>query len=189
MTRAADPPRRRRILKLIAIERSVRGVLLLAAGVYLFFNLHADFGKKADSIIRAIELDPRRPFLHRIVTDLHHLHASQLRIIAIGALGYGVLELVEGVGLWLYQVWAEYLTVVATSLLVPVEVFELIRHPSIWKAGGLAVNIAIVIYLAWGLWRRRLRDDLEGLPEDPEPAERVGDHQDHERDLSDQRVP
>jgi uncharacterized membrane protein (DUF2068 family) len=155
VTRAADPPRRRRVLKLIAVERTLRGLLLLAAGVYLLFNLNEDFGKKANSIMRAVELDPRRPFLHRIVTYLHHLHASDLRIVAFGALGYGALELVEGVGLWLDQLWAEYLTIVATSLLIPVEIYELVRNPSIWKAGGLVVNIAIVAYLAWGLWRRR----------------------------------
>src|SRR4051794_28878503 len=188
VTSAADPARRRRVLKLIAVERTARGLLLLAAGVYLFFHLHTDFGKKADSIMRAIELDPRRPFLHRIVSDLHHLHASELRIIAIGAVGYGMLELVEGIGLWLDQLWAEYLTVVATSLLIPVEVYELVRHPSMWKALGLTVNVAIVVYLAYGLWRRRSRDDLQGLPEHPEAAEGVGDHEDHERDLSDQRV-
>ena len=44
-----------------------------------------------------------------------------MRIAAIGALGYGVLELVEGTGLWLEQLWAEYLTVIATSLLIPLE--------------------------------------------------------------------
>ena len=155
VTSAADPPRRRRVLKLIAVERTVRGLLLVAAGIYLFFHLHTDFGRKADSIIRAVELDPRRHFLHRIVAYLHHLHASDIRIIAFGALGYGALELVEGVGLWLDQLWAEYLTVVATSLLIPVEIYELFRHPSVWKAGGLAVNVAIVAYLVWGLWRRR----------------------------------
>ncbi len=158
MTRAADPPRRRRVLRLIAIERTVRGLLLLAAGVYLFFHLHTDFGAKADSAIRAIELDPRRPFLHHIVTYLHHLHASDLRIVAFGALGYGALELTEGIGLWLDQLWAEYLTVVATSLLVPVEIYELIRNPTVWKAGGLVVNIAIVAYLVYGLLKRRSRD-------------------------------
>jgi uncharacterized membrane protein (DUF2068 family) len=188
VTRAGDPPRRRRILKLIAIERTVRGLLLIAAGIYLFFHLHTDFGKKADSIIRAVELDPRRPFLHHIVTSLHHLHASDIRIVAFGALGYGVLELVEGVGLWLDQVWAEYLTVVATSLLVPVEIYELVRHPTIWKAGGLVVNIAIVAYLVYGLMQRRSRDHAQGLPEDPEAAEGVGDHEDDERDLRHERV-
>ena len=156
MTGAADPPHSRRVLRLIALERIVRGVLLFVAGVYLFFHLHSDFGRLADHAIRAIELDPRRPFLRHIVDYLHHLRASQLRVAAIGAVGYGVLELVEGTGLWLDKLWAEYLTVVATSLLIPLELYELIRRPSALKAGGLLVNVAIVVYLAH-LLRRRLR--------------------------------
>jgi uncharacterized membrane protein (DUF2068 family) len=154
MTGAADPPRSRRVLRLIALERGGRGLLLLAAGVYLLFHLNSDFGRLGERVIRAIELDPRRPFLHRIVAYLHHLHASQLRIAAIVALGYGVLELVEGSGLWLDQLWAEYLTVVATSLLIPLELYELVHRPSVWKAGGLVVNVAIVGYLAYLLSRR-----------------------------------
>ena len=155
MTEAAAAPRSRTVLRLIAVERIVRGVLLLAAGVYLLFHLTSDFGRLSERVIRAIELDPRRPFLHRIVDYLHHLHASQVRVFAIAALGYGVLELVEGTGLWLDQLWAEYLTVIATSLLIPVEVYELVHRPSVWKAGGLVVNIAIVAYLVHVLRRRR----------------------------------
>jgi uncharacterized membrane protein (DUF2068 family) len=106
--------------------------------------------------MRAIELDPRRHFLHHLVVRLHNLRAHELLVAGVAALGYGVLELVEGVGLWLDQLWAEYLTVVATSLLVPFELYVLVRNPSIWKTLGLAVNIAIVAYLIW-LLRRRAR--------------------------------
>ena len=67
---------------------------------------------------------------------------------------YGLLELVEGTGLWLDKLWAEYLTVVATSLLVPLEVYELVRKPTLLKAAGVSVNVAIVAYLAWRLRER-----------------------------------
>ena len=155
MATAGDAPRSRRILRLIALERSARGVLLLAAGAYLITHLGSDFGRIADHAIRAVELDPRRPFLHRIITRLHRLHARTLLITGIAATGYGLLELVEGVGLWLDRLWAEYLTVIATSLLIPLEVYELARKPTLLKAGGIAINVAIVAYLAW-LLRRRL---------------------------------
>jgi uncharacterized membrane protein (DUF2068 family) len=69
-------------------------------------------------------------------------------------MSYGALELVEGTGLWLDQLWAEYLTVIATSLLIPFEVYELATRPTIWKAGGIFVNILIVLYLARSLRRR-----------------------------------
>ena len=147
MTGAADPPRSRRVLRLIALERIVRGLILFAAGIYLLSHVGSDLGHTADRIMRAVELDPRRPFLRRIVAYLHKLHASEVRIVGLGAVGYGVLELVEGVGLWFDQLWAEYLTVIATSLLIPLEIYELVRHPTVWKAGGLVLNILIVVYL------------------------------------------
>jgi uncharacterized membrane protein (DUF2068 family) len=61
---------------------------------------------------------------------------------------------VEGVGLWLDQLWAEYLTVIATSLLIPLELYELAIRPSFWKAAGILVNVLIVVYLALTLRRR-----------------------------------
>src|SRR6266699_5645193 len=104
--RAGDPPRTRLVLRLIAIERSLRGMLLLAAVTYLLFHLSTDFGHLAERIIRSIDIDPRQHFFHRIVTRLHHLDAHELRIAGIVAISWGALELIEGVGLWLDQLWA-----------------------------------------------------------------------------------
>jgi uncharacterized membrane protein (DUF2068 family) len=148
--------RRRRpvLLRLIAAERAIRGAILIAAGVYLFGHLHSDFGKLADRWMRKLELDPNRHFLRRIVEYLHNVTTNEVKIFAFAAVGYGVLELVEGVGLWLDRLWAEYLTVIATSLLVPLEVYELVRKPSPLKAAGIAVNVLIVVYLARRLHRR-----------------------------------
>lgn len=153
--RAGDPPRSRLILRLIATERALRGALLIGAGIYLLSHLGSDYGRIAERVMRAVELDPRRHFLHPVVRYLHHLHAHELKIAAAFAIGYGAVELVEGVGLWLDQLWAEYLVVIATSLLVPFELYELVRHPSPWKAGGILVNVLIVLYLI-RLLRRRL---------------------------------
>jgi uncharacterized membrane protein (DUF2068 family) len=151
---AGDPPRTRLVLRLIAVERSLRGVILVVAGVYLLFHLSTDFGRLAERIIRSIDIDPRQHFFHRIVARLHRLRARELRIAGIAAIGYGTLELVEGVGLWLDRLWAEYLTVIATSLLIPFELYELVLHPTVWKAGGILVNVLIVLYLARSLRRR-----------------------------------
>ncbi len=156
MAKGGDPPRSRRLLKLIAAERVVRSILLVAAGVYLLTHLDKDFGNVASRVLKAVELDPRRPFFHRIVVYLHDLHASEIKIAALLAIGYGILELVEGIGLWLDQLWAEYLTVIATSVLLPYEIYELIHRPTIWKVGGITINILIVAYLA-RLLRRRIK--------------------------------
>jgi uncharacterized membrane protein (DUF2068 family) len=151
------PQRKSRLLRLIAVERLLRGALLIAAGVYLVTHSRTDLGRVADHIMRAVELDPRRPFLHHLVLRLHDLHAGVVLLTGLAALGYGALEVVEGYGLWRDRVWAEVLTVVATALLVPLEVYEVVRSPSLVKAAGIAVNVAIVAYLAVRLRRRRGR--------------------------------
>lgn len=77
-------------------------------------------------------------------------HASTVHGAALITFLYIALVLVEGAGLWLHKRWAEWLTVVATSLLIPFEVWKLIFRPN-GHAGlllvVLAVNTAIVVYL------------------------------------------
>jgi uncharacterized membrane protein (DUF2068 family) len=60
---------------------------------------------------------------------------------------YAALEATEMVGLWFNQRWAEYLTFVATSALVPYEIYELSLGVSVFKAVTLVINLAVVIYL------------------------------------------
>ena len=136
-----------RLVWLIAAERTARGVLLVAAGIYLLAKSGSNFGSVANHLARRLELDPQRPFIRHLVAKLGHLKQHEVKLFGGLALGYAALEITEGVGLFYRRRWAEWLTVVATSLLVPLELYELVRHPSPLKAGGIAVNIVIVIYL------------------------------------------
>ena len=144
---ATSTSRGESLLPLIAAERVVRGLLLLAAGVYLLAHTGSNFGSIANHLARAIELDPRRPFVRHLIARLTALRQHQIGVFGAGALAYGALELVEGVGLWLRKRWAEWLTIIATSLLVPLELYELVRRATTLKTVGLTVNILIVLYL------------------------------------------
>jgi len=66
---------------------------------------------------------------------------------------FAVLEAVEMVGLWLTKRWAEYLTFVATAVLLPLEVYELSAGVSVLKLVTFVINLAIAVYL---LWAKRL---------------------------------
>jgi uncharacterized membrane protein (DUF2068 family) len=78
---------------------------------------------------------------------------SHIEVLAIGATAYALLEGTEGVGLAMRRRWAEYLTVIATGILIPYELFEVIRHVTLFKVGALLLNLAVVGYLAY---RKRL---------------------------------
>jgi uncharacterized membrane protein (DUF2068 family) len=67
--------------------------------------------------------------------------------LRIGTFVYAALVITEGCGLLAQQVWAEYLTVIATASLIPVEIYELQKHFTMLKVGVIVINIAMVVYL------------------------------------------
>jgi uncharacterized membrane protein (DUF2068 family) len=102
-----------------------------------------------------IGFDPSRNETGRLISRLAGFGGHQAQRDGSIAIGYGVLEAVEGYGLFRRRQWAEYLTVVSTALLLFPEVQELLKHPTGLKMGGLALNVVIVIYLIIRLVRRR----------------------------------
>jgi uncharacterized membrane protein (DUF2068 family) len=65
----------------------------------------------------------------------------------MSAFAYAFLMGTEGVGLYLKRPWARWFTIGATSSLIPIEVFEIIRAPRPLRVTILFLNLLIVIYL------------------------------------------
>ncbi len=95
-----------RLLPLIAAERTLRGVLLIGAGIYLLGHSGSSLGSTVNHLARLIELDPKRPFIRHLIAKLGSLSRHEVTLFGVGALLYGGLELVEGVGLFLRKRWA-----------------------------------------------------------------------------------
>ncbi len=142
-----DVDRRARLLPWIAAERTARGLALLVVGTLLLANRHADWGGVTRWISVHLGLNPAGRLVSQAIDRAHRLTVRQVTVLGVISLGYGALELVEGVGLWRRRRWAEYLTVAATALLIPLEVYELAHHATLLKVGGLVVNLLIVAYL------------------------------------------
>lgn len=148
-------PRGPRALAWIAVFKFCKALALIVAA---FALLHL---RDPDVIARWIDWLRMLPLAsgHRIVTDLIALlidaKPETIGLFAAMALAYATLYLVEGVGLWRNAHWAEYLTVISTSALIPIEVWELFHHPTLLKVLALAINLAIVAYLIHLLRRER----------------------------------
>jgi len=150
----AAPERKDRLLRWIAVERAFRSVVLLVVGIALLTHPNADWAGHATRFARHLGLDPNSNWIRRLTADLRKLHGSEDVFFGIVAIAYGVLEGVEAYGLWRRRRWAEWLTVIATSLLLIPEVWELTKSISLLKVGALVVNIAIVVYLVRRIRRR-----------------------------------
>ena len=96
--------------------------------------------------VEMLRIDPEDRFIHGILAKLFSTTSKQLKELSAGSFIYAGLFLTEGVGLLLQKHWAEYLTVITTSTLIPLEVYELAKHFSTAKLAILAVNVVIVWY-------------------------------------------
>jgi uncharacterized membrane protein (DUF2068 family) len=144
------------ILRVLALERVVRAIVLIAAayGVYRFSSaqtaLKGAFGSwlpAAQPLASRFGVDLDRSALVHEATKALNAGKGSLVLVAVGLLVYGLVEGVEGVGLWLGKRWAEYLTVVATAVFIPYEVYELTKAVTATKLVAFIINVAAVVYL------------------------------------------
>jgi uncharacterized membrane protein (DUF2068 family) len=150
------------ILRLLAVERGIRGVLLvlLAYGIYKFQGARDSLQRVFDTYLPLL-----RPLADRAGIDLQStgpvklidkaLHTPQgtLFWVTIGVLAYGALELLEAVGLWIMKRWGEYVAVVGTSVFIPLEIYELVETVTWLRVVAFVLNVFAVVYL---LYTKRL---------------------------------
>jgi uncharacterized membrane protein (DUF2068 family) len=155
------PLRDRYVLRLIALDRLIHFILLgvLAVGVFVFIADRAALSSVFYRVVDAVQGGVGGPNGHSgggILQELQRASAakeSTVWIVGLVLAGYALLEGIEAVGLWFAQRWAEYLTFVATTLLLIPEMYELTGRITIMKVITLIINFAVVGYL---LYAKRL---------------------------------
>jgi uncharacterized membrane protein (DUF2068 family) len=75
-------------------------------------------------------------------------------IAAVG-FAYAAIRFIEGYGLWREKHWAEWFAVVSAALYLPLELTHFGRHPSVFNAAIILVNMVIILYLANLLGQQR----------------------------------
>jgi uncharacterized membrane protein (DUF2068 family) len=150
------------ILRLLAVERLVRGILLvlLAYGVYRFNGAQGSLQMVFDEylpllrpVARRLGFDLESAGPVRLIEKALNANHSTLLLVAAGVLAYGVLELVEATGLWLMRRWGEYVAVVGTGIFLPLEIYEILERVTWLRVVAMLINIFAVVYL---LWSKRL---------------------------------
>ena len=144
------------IMRLLAIDRGVKGLGLAAAAiaVVIFHSSQKNFGLLAAQDIPVIRqatiqlgwnIDSN--FLLHQAHVLAAIAPATLVLTSAGLFLYAAIELAEGVGLWLAKRWGEYLAVIASSIFLPLEIWEIADHATPVKVVVLVLNIAAVIWL------------------------------------------
>lgn len=139
-------------LRVIIVWKAIKAVLLYALGIAAFALVHSDVQQLAEDLVASLGIDAGRPTVQHALAKLDGLTPHRISIIGIGAILYATVMAIEAWGLHRRRLWAEWLTVIVTSSLIPLEIYELIKHPSVGKVIALVVNIAIVLYLLRHKW-------------------------------------
>ena len=134
---------------MIAVFKFLKAASLAALSVGVFRVMHQDLGLRLEHVIRAMRLDPGNRNVEMLIARLSDLTPEQVKRLGVVGVIYAGLFLVEGTGLWLQRRWGEWATVVITGLLIPIEVYEIFRHPSAVKVLVLILNVAVVVYLIY----------------------------------------
>jgi uncharacterized membrane protein (DUF2068 family) len=144
-----------RLIRLIAIFKLLKAGLLITVGIGVLRLVHQDVASVIEHWCRALKIDPANHFLDVALEKATHVRPDQIKKLGLGSFLYAGLFLTEGIGLWLGKRWAEWLTVIITSSLVPLELYEIYRHVSYVKLVVLALNVGIVIYLIYHIRSER----------------------------------
>jgi uncharacterized membrane protein (DUF2068 family) len=144
------------ILRIFAVERFLRALVVaaLAFGVWRF-----EYARESIEQAFNRELPLLRTLFRQLGYNIDHsklvglfnraltLSPTTIKLLAIGLASYAAIEVVEGVGLWVAKRWGEYFAMVATSVGLPFEIYDLVSKVSTIGAVLFAINLTLVLYL------------------------------------------
>lgn len=135
-----------RRLHLVATIELAKGMLaLLVAGVLIGW-LKSQPDAAVNALIRhlhigALWLDPSA------IDHVLRVGRSHTMGIGLAALCYAAVRFVEAYGLWQARAWAWGFGMLSGAMYIPMEIFELWKHPGAVSVAALAINILVMLVL------------------------------------------
>ena len=134
---------------MIAVFKFIKGAALLGLALGALTFLHKNVAAHVQHWLDQLRIDPDNQFIGTLLSKLRLVHTKELKELSALGAGYAALFLTEGTGLLFRQRWAEWLTIGATSSLMPIEMYELIKQFTAVRLVALLVNAAVVVYLIY----------------------------------------
>lgn len=135
-------------LRLIITEKLLLGLIFGAISFGVMSLLNKDMLVFTDHLVAFLNLDIDKEYVQELVEWLTNIKGGAIISISATMFVLGTLNLIEAYGLHKRRRWAEWLTVIATSLFIPFEFYEVIQKQTPIRIGALVLNVAIVYYLA-----------------------------------------
>jgi uncharacterized membrane protein (DUF2068 family) len=140
------------IIRALAVERLFRAVVIVLAA-YAVWKFRGARGSIQATLDRDLPIFRAAGFKVDQMTVVHELEKaltakpSTLALLTLMLTAYALIEVLEGVGLWLLKRWGEYFAVIATSVFLPLEIHDLAKGITMTRVVTFSINILAVIYL------------------------------------------
>jgi uncharacterized membrane protein (DUF2068 family) len=142
------------MLRIISVFKILKATLLLVTAIGILKMMHSDAQTVVEHWIARMGLDPGNHYVDLVMSKAANITPEKIKALGIGGFIYAALFYTEGIGLWLEKRWAEWFTVVITFSLVPLEVWEIVRHVSAGKIIVLVINLAVGVYLIYNIRKK-----------------------------------
>lgn len=138
----------------IGVLKLGEAALFVLLGVGVIRLLHKDLVDEVWRLFTAMRFDPEGRFVSFLLDKVALISPLRLKEISAAAFAHAGLDILEGTGLVLRKVWAEFVTLIVSALFLPLEFFELLRHVTRIRVGITAINVAVVVYLIFHVQMR-----------------------------------
>jgi uncharacterized membrane protein (DUF2068 family) len=158
-----------RWIVVIGALKLFEAALFVALGVGVLRLLHKDLVDEVMRLLMAMRLDPEGRFVSAVLDKVALVSPLRLKEISAGIFAHAALDVVEGVGLILRKIWAEYITLIVSILFLPLEFMGIAHHVTWLKIAITAINLAVVAYLIFHVQmvtRRHRRDVRAAVAEE-----------------------
>ncbi len=145
-------------LLLVGIYKMLKVVFFSALGFGALHLIHKNIGDEVLRFTEMLRLGPESHVVSFLMDKADLIGHHQLREASMLSFGYAGLCLIEGTGLLLRRVWAEYFTVLLTLMGLPLESYELWQRFNWLKVGALVLNLMVLFYLVAVVKRKRDAD-------------------------------
>lgn len=152
--------RQRNVLRAVAGFEFLKGTFVLLMGICALALVHKDLWLYAESLLALFHISTDRHSAQLFLDFADNVTDAKLWAAARIAFAYALLRFSEAYGLWKERTWAEWVAFVSGTLLLPLEVRELLRGVTIVRSFLFIGNLAIVVYMLYVILvnRRQRRD-------------------------------
>lgn len=139
-----SPQPANRALRWIGTLQLIKGILLFALALGILSILHRDLDEMVGVWMSNVGINIEKGRAAELLKMLDVVTDKRLFQMSLVAFCFAGVLVTQGTGLLLRKEWAKYLTLLATSLLIPFEAIELAKGFGWVKLSVLFVNVAIV---------------------------------------------